>query len=39
MNMIGEAELDLLETWIADIEQITRRTNSKAQKNSHDAPR
>jgi len=39
MNMIGEAELDLLEAWIADIERITRRTNSKAQKNSHDAPR
>jgi hypothetical protein len=30
MNLIGEAELDLLETWIADIERITRATNSKA---------
>jgi hypothetical protein len=37
MKMIGEAELDLLEAWIADIEQITRARNSKAQEHSHDA--
>ena len=37
MNMIGEAELDLLEAWIADIEQIAHARNSKVQENSHDA--
>jgi hypothetical protein len=37
MNMIGEAELGLLEAWIADIEQIAHARNSKVQENSHDA--
>jgi len=37
MNMIGEAELDLLEAWIADIEQIAHARNSKAREKSHDA--
>jgi STELLO glycosyltransferase-like protein len=32
MDLIGEAELDLLEAWIADIEQITNRAISKTQR-------
>jgi hypothetical protein len=32
MDLIGEAELDLLDAWIADIEQITNSANSKTQR-------